>query len=241
VKSFLTTVVSALAASALLLLPAVVDGKARVKKTVTLETGHDLVLSVEGDLSQCKQWICLVNLTPAGSRGVDLVRVLVLPDGSWEAYVVEDEDKDKDDKEDSDSGDDDDDSAGDDDDSADWQAKPLLTLEERGKKNVEKALGKYKVETAKGFVWGSEYDGVILSVGGDPAAAAAEDSELAEQQDRLKKKMKKNKSSAAQITIPAAVLPEGNFNVWTNGYFGLLYEGVKIGSPKRTGVIRVKR
>jgi len=245
VKSFLTPMVSVLVASALLFLPAAVDGKPRVKKTVKLAAGESLVLSVEGDLSPCKQWICLVNLSPLSSRGKDLVRIKVEGDGAWVAYKAEekDEDEDEDSKDGAEDGDDDDgeDEAaeGDDDDSADWRAKPILTLSERAEKKVKKAMGTYKVEVAEGFVWGGKYGGILLSMAGNPEEMSEQ--ELAEHEAQKEEAMEKKKNTPPQIEIPADVLPEGSFDVRTNGYFGLSYGDTKIGSAKLSGVIRVKR
>jgi len=193
-KSFTTTVVTALVAGAFLLTPAAVDGKQRVKKTVTLEAGQALVLAVEGDLAACDQWVCLVTLQARGSKDPDL-KVKIEADGTWVALSPEEEDE-----EDGD----DDDSAGDDDDSSeDWQAKAVLSDSERTKKHYEKKMGKYKVEAAKGSL--ADVDGGRV------------------------------------LSIPSEHLPSGDFYLGTNGYFGVSYDGVKVGSGKQSGVLRVKR
>jgi hypothetical protein len=193
-KSFTTTVVTALVVGAFLLTPAVVDGKQRVKKTVTLEAGQALVLAVEGDLAACKPWTCLVTLQARGSKEPE-IKVKVKDDGTWVAFSQEEEDE-----EDGD----DDDSAGDDDDSSeDWQAKAVLTDTERTAKHYEKKMGEYTVEEAKGTLADGE-GGRVLS-------------------------------------IPSEHLPSGDFYLGTNGYFGVSYDGVKVGSGKRSGVFRVKR
>jgi len=203
VKSFLTTVLPVLVASTLLILPAVVDGKPspppRIKKTVELASGADLVLSVDDEIGSCgrplrqsqRTWSCIVHIKAQGGKE-DFLRLKLHHDGLWLAFVAE-EDEDGDD----------DDSAGDDDDSADWQSKPILTDDERIDKVVEKQDGKLTVLKAQGVVAGA--------------------------------------AGARTLTIAADLLPTGNFLVGTNGYFGLNYGGVKIGSARKSGVIKVKR
>jgi len=215
VKSFLTTVLPVLVVSTLLFLPAVVDGKpsppARVKMTVSLDRGADLVLIVDDEIGSCgrplnqskRRYTCIVKIKAQGEKE-DSLRLQLLHDGSWQAFGPE-EDEDEDDAagDDDDSAGDDDDSAGDDDDSADWQSKPVLTDGERIDKIVEKQSGKFTVMTAEGVVAGD--------------------------------------AGSRTLTISSDLLPEGNFLLGTNGYFGVNYGGVKLGSARQSGVIKVKR
>jgi len=209
-KLFITSSLSLLIAVAFLLTPTLVDGKTRVKKTVKLAEGADLVLSVDDEIGSCwkerpqskRVWVCMVTLKKPGEKQASL-RLKVHHSGSWQAFAAE-EDEDEDAKgDDDDSVGDDDDSAGDDDDSADWQNKPILTEEDRLDKIVEKQDGKFTVLKAEGEVAGE--------------------------------------AGARTLTIPADLLPEGTFLLGTNGYFGMNYAGVKIGSGSKSGVIKVKR
>ena len=241
-KSFLTSSLSMLVVAAFLLTPALVDGKSRVKRTVKLAEGEALVLSVDGDLSQCKKWLCLVKLRELGKKK-DLHQIRVQSDGSWVAYAAEEEDEDKEGDDDDSAGDDDDsagdddDSAGDDDDSADdWMEKPVLTRAERRAKGIKKAMGKYTVEAGTGAVWGKESGGLLMDLGKNPskedkAAAKAE----------MAAAIEKNKETPPQMEIPSNLLPEGKFSVAVSGYFGLSYDGVKLGSGSKSGVLKVKR
>ncbi len=202
-KSFLTSSLSLLIAAAFLFTPALVDGKTRVKKSVKLAEGADLVLRVDDEIGSCDRdrpqsqrvWVCAIVLKKAGAKK-DFVRLEVHHSGSWSAFGPE-EDEDDDEKGD------DDDSPGDDDDSADWESKPLLTEGERLDKIDEKRVGKYTVLKAEGQVAGA--------------------------------------AGARTLTISADLLPEGTFLLSTNGYFGMNYAGVKIGSGSKSGVIKLKR
>jgi len=200
VKSFLTTVLPFLVAGALLFASAAVAGKPRVKKTIKLDAGQALVLSVDGDLSQCKQWVCLVELQAIGAKE-PAHRIKLKHHGGWIAYAPEEKDEDQGD--DDDSADDEDDWAGDDDDSADWRDTPVLNRSERINNHYEKSMGKYKVEAGRGEVADGEGGRVL--------------------------------------TIDSTLLPAGTFYLMSSGYFGLSYDGVKLGSGSQSGVIRVKR
>ena len=141
----------------------------------------------------------------------DTVQIVVEGDGAWIAYSPEEEDKDKDKEGD------DDDSAGDDDDSA-----------------------------------GDDDD----SAGDDDDSADWRNKPILTRSERVtrlfKKTMGKYTIEAGKgavvttdlgrtLTIPAEILPAGAFTVATTGYFGLSYDGVKIGSATQSGVIKVTR
>ncbi len=202
-KSFLTSSLSLLIAAAFLFTPALVDGKTRVKKSVKLAQGADLVLSVDDEIGSCwrerpqsrRVWVCAIVLKETGAKK-DFLRLELHHSGSWSAFGPEED-------EDDDKKGDDDDSAGDDDDSADWESKPLLTEGERLAQIVEKRVGKYTVLKAEGEVAGE--------------------------------------AGARTLTISADLLPKGTFFLSTNGYFGMNYAGVKIGSGSKSGVIKVRR
>jgi len=209
-KSFLTSSLSLLIAAAFLFTPALVDGKTRVKKSVKLAQGADLVLSVDDEIGSCERerpqsqrvWVCAIVLKETGAKK-DFLRLELHHSGSWSAFGPEEDEDDDKKGDDDDSAGDDDDSAGDDDDSADWESKPLLTEGERLDKIVEKQVGKYTVLKAEGEVAGE--------------------------------------AGARTLTISADLLPKGTFFLSTNGYFGMNYAGVKIGSGSKSGVIKVRR
>tara|TARA_Y100001968_G_C19343976_1_gene711050 strand:- start:219 stop:929 length:711 start_codon:yes stop_codon:yes gene_type:complete len=236
VKSFPTFVLCVFSLSALLVLPAAVDGKSRVKETVSLAAGEPLLLSV-GDLSACAQWNCWIKLSPYSGRGDDLVRIKVEADGSWVAYEAEEkDDKNKSGEEEGDDDDSADAEAGDDDDSADWRDKPLLTRDQRIKKQLKKEMGPFKVELAKGQVSGGKYSAVTADMAGGPAKSDEQPTETGVATAKAG-----DESSSAELEIPVDIVPEGAFILSTNGYFGISYGSVKVGSGEQSGVIRIKR
>ena len=50
-----------------------------------------------------------------------------------------------------------------------------------------------------------------------------------------------DQSGSAELEIPVDIVPEGAFILSTNGYFGISYGSVKVGSGEQSGVIRIKR
>ena len=46
---------------------------------------------------------------------------------------------------------------------------------------------------------------------------------------------------ARSLTIPAEMLPAGDFDLSVNGFWGATYEGHRVGSAARTGVVRIER
>jgi hypothetical protein len=114
--------------------------------------------------------------------------------------------------------------------------KPVLTRAQRRAKWGKKAMGKYTVEAGDGAVWGGSFGGILIDLGKNPseedrAAAKAEMAAATE----------KKKETPPQMEIPSNLLPEGSFTVSVSGYFGLSYDGVKLGSGSKSGVLKVKR
>jgi hypothetical protein len=127
-----------------------------------------------------------------------------------------------------------------------WKQLPVLTYGER-------LACKRRGQTIKTYELDEFTDGDPLakaeSDGDDDDSADAVADSDAEGEDDKSDEPKFDKSSAQlesvdgvrRLTIAAASLPEGDFDLSVNGYWGASVDGTKIGSAARTGVIRVRR
>ncbi|MEE2829418.1 MAG: hypothetical protein VX498_09530 [Myxococcota bacterium] len=126
-------------------------------------------------------------------------------------------------------------------DDSDWMALPVLTYEQRKACNRRGAA--VKTYEANEFT-----DGDPLAIKEDKEEPS-EEGEATEDAAEEGKESKFAKSSLSleatdggrQIVIPSSILPSGDFDVSTNGYWGAHVGEQKIGSSSRTGVIRVER
>ncbi len=169
-----------------------------LKKTIA--EGDPLVVEVEGDLSMCKDYPCVLNIEQSADKEKPRTKVEVSADGSWIAWhkdpvkekaeakkkeeeakakKAEEKAKKKDKTADAEKKDE------------DWKSKPILTVEER-RLNKRNKVHKDMDEVGKGVLEGS--------------------------------------GTARILTIPAALLPKGPVLVWANGWWGARMDGKKIGA-----------
>ena len=125
-----------------------------------------------------------------------------------------------------------------------WKQLPVLTYDER-------LACKRRGLVTKTYEFDEFTDGDPLAKAdedGDDSGDAAADSD-AEGEDDKSDEPKFDKSGSKlesvdgvrRLTIAAASLPEGDFDLSVNGYWGASVDGTKIGSSALTGVIRVRR
>jgi len=130
-----------------------------------------------------------------------------------------------------------------------WKQLPVLTYDER-------LACKRRGQPIKTYEFDEFAEGDPLAKAdedddsGDAAAdSGAEDEKSDEDKDDKSDEPKFDKSDAQlesieggrQLTISASSLPEGDFDLSVNGYWGATVDGTKIGSAAMTGVIRVRR
>jgi hypothetical protein len=129
-----------------------------------------------------------------------------------------------------------------------WKQLPVLTYDERlACKRRGQAIKTYELDE---YTEGDPLAKADEDGDDDDSADAAADGDTEEEgEDDKSDEPKFDKSSAQlesvdgvrRLTIAAASLPEGDFDLSVNGYWGASVDGTKIGSAAQTGVIRVRR
>ena len=120
-----------------------------------------------------------------------------------------------------------------------WQELPVLTYAQR--KACHRRATPIKTYEANEFS-----DGDPLAIE-DDEAESSEDDEADETEKSEEPKFVKSSlvleaaDGGRRLVIPSSILPSGDFDVSTNGYWGAHVGDQKIGSSSVTGVIRVER
>ena len=108
-----------------------------------------------------------------------------------------------------------------------WKKLPVLTAEQR-------VICKRRGQPGKTY----ETDEFA---NGDPLATLKEGEEPEAAKFEKESAKLEDVDGARRLVIAAASLPEGDFDVSVNGYWGASVSGNKVGSASKTGVIRVQR
>jgi len=118
-----------------------------------------------------------------------------------------------------------------------WKKLPVLTYEERlACKRRGQAVKTYELDEY------SEGDPMAVSEDGEePEAAKFDKASLQLECGESAPGPDGVVDSSCALVIPAASLPDGDFDVSVNGYWGANLSGNKVGSAAKTGVIRVQR
>lgn len=227
-------------------------GKHVVKATTELEAGQPLRVDVDGDLHACTEWDCWLWI---GERKADeaLYLVEVETDGSWIAYAKEEEKKDEEDEEDKKDKD-----AEEEDVSVVGATGVKVLLEKLPEEECEKYALAKEDDKGKGRAGGAG-KGDTSEGGGAATEAAPAWTDLPvltqEQRDKCQRRngpagkytVEKARGTVAaegagrHLLVPADLLPTGDFEVSTNGFWGAQVDGKQIGTADKTGVIRVRR
>jgi hypothetical protein len=249
---FITLLVSLCALA--LIVPGVAGAKAKKKKEkhvvktkIELEAGQALRVDIGSDLATCADYDCWLWI--AESKDESLYLIEVAGDGSWIAYSKEEEDEEEDEEKEEES---------------DEEAEAVFIEGETGVKVAVEKLPEEDCDKIKLKV--EEEDEEKADEDEEAAEAPAEKAEetpdwmdlpvlTLEQREKCARKTgPAGKYTVEKVTgavdgadadrhllVPAELLPAGDFEVSTNGYWGAVLDGQPVGSASKTGVVKVLR
>lgn len=208
-----------------------------VKSELLLESGQPLRVDVEGQLESCKAgWDCWLWISEPKEDALYLVEVF--EDGSWVAWSKEEEDEEEETEDEGEEVKDKD--------------APAETITGTTGKVVEVSeLPEEPCDTIKlatddkeaEEVWSSDATWMDLPVMTDEQRqkcrrdnGAAGDYTVEKGRGQLE-----DAGEARALVVPADLLPTGDFEVSTNGFWGATLDGEKVGQASETGVIKVTR
>ena len=202
-----------------------------VKSSLLLESGQPLRVDVQGALESCEAgWDCWLWISEP--KGDALYLVEVFADGSWVAWSKEEAEEEEEEEE------------------AEEDAPQTLTGTTGKVVEVtavpEEECDKISLATEDkepGEVWSEDASWMDLPV------LTAEQRKKCDRANGPAGDFTVEKSTGAlegdgetrALVVPADLLPTGDFEVSSNGYWGALVDGEQIGQASKTGVVRVTR
>ncbi len=237
-----------------LLLPGAAMAKKKKKKHVIkakteLEAGQPLRVDIAGDLTSCEEWDCWLFI---GEVKDDFLYMLEFAtDGSWVAYAMEEDHSEDEEGEDEDEEDEDE------------EAEELTVTGETGVKVAVEELPEEDCTKIK--LKEEEEDEKKKKKKKDEEEAEEVDEGPPDWMDlhvlTMEERLKCHRRNGAAgyltvekvrgeisgelptrfVMVPADLLPAGDFEVATNGHWGAMIDGEKVGWKEKTGVIRILR